>query len=190
MRIEMKQFAVGGALSGVMLGMSVFAKIMSLLTKEPQLPEQLELDFADVEVATASFLRECVLSVRNAVRGRGSNFYPVITDANQSIIDDLSELAEHRKEVFVIASRDQRGDLTAYQLVGRLEAKQQTTLNHVKQLGKTDAADLMERFGLDEGLTTTTAWNNRLASLALQGLIAENRIGRLKKYHMIFDGVI
>jgi 5S rRNA maturation endonuclease (ribonuclease M5) len=190
MKIDMSQFAVGGALSGAMHGMSAFAKVMSQLSNEPLQPEVLELDFANVEVATASFLRECVLSVRNAVRNRGSNFYPVTVSANQSIIDDLSELAEHRKEVFVIADRDQRGELREFQLVGRLEAKQQTTLGLVKRLRRTDAADLMERYGSDEGLTTTTAWNNRLASLALQGLIAENRIGRLKKYHMIFDGVV
>jgi hypothetical protein len=190
MKIDMIEFAVAGALSGAMHGTSTFARIMSQLSNEPPQPAALEIDFRGVEVATASFLRECVLSVRNAVRSRGSNFYPVIVDANQSIIDDLSELAEYRKEVFVIANRDQRAELTTFQLVGRLEAKQQVTLGHVKQLGKTDAAELMQRFGTDEGLTTTTAWNNRLASLALQGLIAENRIGRLKKYHMIFDGVI
>lgn len=186
----MSDFATGGILAGATNGFVAFGKIMRQTTVEPVDIELLELDFRNIEVATSSFMREGVLAIRNAIRGRGSNFYPVLVDANQSVIDELAELAAVRNEVFVFCIRNDQGELVNFSLIGRLEAKQDATLRLVKKHLKTDATELMKKYGGEEGMISPTAWNNRLASLAQLGLVAEKRFGRLKKYHMIFDGVI
>ena len=53
---------VGGkkskVLAGAPNGRAAFAKLLSEAVQEPLVPEPLYLDFADVDIATASYLRE------------------------------------------------------------------------------------------------------------------------------------
>jgi hypothetical protein len=67
-------------------------------------------------------------------------------------------------------------------LIGELDPKQKITFDLVHELGEADASKLMEAYGEQEGLKHTTAWNNRLATLAGRGLVIEIRQGRAKRY--------
>jgi hypothetical protein len=58
------------------------------------------------------------------------------------------------------------------------------TFEIVYQHGETDAGELMRKN--DDGLKHTTAWNNRLSSLASMGLIMEVSRGRSKRYRPLF----
>lgn len=71
---------------------------------------------------------------------------------------------------------------TNVELVGNLDPKQKMTFELVLKFDKVDANSLMEKFGEAEKTKSTTAWNNRLASLASRGIIREYTKGRSKYY--------
>jgi hypothetical protein len=82
------------------------------------------------------------------------------------------------------------GEVIEFGLIGNLEPKQQLTYDLVNQRGETDAGELMRELGQSEGMQYTTAWNNRLASLAAIGVVVEMTQGRAKRYRPLFKGEI
>jgi len=89
MRIHMMELVGGAVLAGAVSGRKALAKLIELTDQEPLVPEPVFLDFAGVDVATASFLRETVLAYRDTVRRRRSNFYPVIANAYLFVFGNL-----------------------------------------------------------------------------------------------------
>jgi hypothetical protein len=189
MKIEMRQVGGGNVLAGAVNGKVALGRLLDLVTEEPEAAELLFLDFRDVDVATASYLRESVVAFRNVIRGGDSLYYPVIANPNESIRDELLELARARGDVFMTCKLGRGGKVEGTALVGDLEAKQRQTFDLVERHGETDAGELMRRYGEREKTRHTTAWNNRLAALAALGLIVEQREGRLKRYRPLFAGV-
>ena len=154
---------------------------------EPNAPEAVFLDFAGVEVATASFLRETVLEFRDTVRRRRSNFYPVIANASDLVADELVVLVNSQGNVLMLCSLDANDQPHQPRLVGDLDPKQRFTFDLVQKRGETDAAELMRDYGESEKIVVKqTAWNNRLASLAGLGLVVELSQGRAKRYRPLF----
>src|ERR1700722_12161867 len=100
---NMKTLAGSSILAGASNGKRVLAKLVTTTMQEPLEPEPLFLDFSKVEVATASFLRESVLSLRNIIRGQRSNFYPVIANSNSDIRDELYELVGGQRSDVLIS---------------------------------------------------------------------------------------
>jgi hypothetical protein len=97
------------------------------------------------------------------VRGRRSNFYPVIANANDKVQDELRELvAPPRSDVLIACKPDNAGSVKQVALIGDLEPAQRRTLELVRERGETDAGELMRDYGEREKVTRTTAWNNRL----------------------------
>jgi len=156
-----------------------------VLPAEPETPEPLLLDFARVEVATASYLRESVLEFRNFIRGRKSNFYPVVANAAPDIIDEISELMQNRGDVVMTCTTSEDGRVLQYQHLGKLDPMQKLTFDLVNSEGETTASKLME---IEKGGIKATAWNNRLAALSNLGLICEQSRGRAKTYRPVFHG--
>jgi len=169
-------------LSGAPSGRDLYAKLIALLPDEPEGPELILLNFGDVAVATASFLRESVLAFRTFVRGRKSNFYPVVTNASASVIDEIFEVVHPRGDVLMTCATDQDGLLLRCRPIGKLDPMQQLTFDLVNSYGATSASKLME---IETGAVKATAWNNRLASLSNLGLIFEQSRGRAKIYRPI-----
>jgi hypothetical protein len=151
-----------------------------------QKPEELFVDFAGVQVATASFLREAVFAFRDKVRGRRSNFYPVVANANSAVEEELKILVDSDNSVLMLCSLDRKGRSSNPRLIGNLDPKQRLTFNLVQQ-GITDATELMRKHGVTEKVKQT-AWNNRLAALTAQGLVVEVNAGRAKRYRPLFQG--
>ena len=172
-------------LSGAPSGRQLYAKLVAALPDEPDAPEPLYLDFGGIEVATASFLRESVLAFRTFVRGRRSNYYPVVANANPDVIDELVELVQPRGEVLMTCRLADDGQLLRCGHVGKLDPMQQLTFDLVTRLGKTTVTSLME---FDQSQVKATAWNNRLASLSNLGIISEQSHGRTKTYSSLFAG--
>jgi hypothetical protein len=184
--------ALGGSavLAGAISGKRVLGQLLALMPAEPTQPAPVFLDFANVDVATASFLRESVLEFRNAVRGRRSNLYPVIANANAIVQDELRELVgPPRSDVLIACKQEANGAARDVILIGELEPAQRRTFELVRQCGETDASELMREFGEKEKITRTTAWNNRLTSLSFLGLLVELSEGRAKRYKPLFEGV-
>lgn len=186
MRISMSEVGGGKVLAGALRGRDVLGRLLTLTREEPNRPEPVFLDFEEVEVATASFLRESALAFRDVVRGRRSNLYPVLANVNDAVRDELVELVRPRSGVLMACTLGDDGTVIAADPIGELDPKQRMTFDLVRQRGETDAGELMRDHG--EGVSRATAWNNRLASLASLGLVIELSQGRAKRYRPLFAG--
>ena len=185
MKVDVADLAGLSILSGAPSGRELFGKLVSSLPNEPDAPEPFFLDFAQVQVATASFLRESILQFRNFVRGRKSNFYPVVANAASDIIDEIFELVQPRGDVIMTCNIGADGEVVRSRHVGNLDPVQKMTFDLVREQGPTTAVRLMES---QKDNVKATAWNNRLASLSNLGLIYEQAQGRAKTYRSIFSG--
>jgi hypothetical protein len=184
MLLSLRELAQTDVLAGALNGKSLLMRLLEATMSEPAEPEPLLIDFSGIEVATASFLRESVLALSKIVRSRRSNFYPVIAKPNETVRDELTELAVSRGEVLITCEVDNYGVVSSTATIGNLDAKQKITFDEVSQRGETDAGELMRENG--DGLKHATAWNNRLSSLAAMGLIVEISRGRSKRYRPLF----
>jgi hypothetical protein len=186
MRILMKGLVDGNpdVLAGAINGRKVFSGLMQQIPDEPETPEPLFLDFSGVDVATASFLRETVLSFRDNVRRRRSKFYPVVANASRLVEEELRVLVEFHSDVLMLCALDETGNPHESHIVGNLDPKQKFTFELVQKRGLTDATELWREHGAKE--TVKTAWNNRLAALANLGLVVELSEGRAKRYRPLF----
>ena len=180
MRFRLSDLAHDGILAGALTGRRILGRLLERITQEPETPEPLYLDFNGIEIATASFLRESILEFRNVVRRRWTNFYPVVANANDSVMEELSVLLTQR-DALILCLLDEKGKPDSPQLLGDLEPKQRITFDLVKTLGEADAGELM-RNSNDGDHVGQTAWNNRLASLSKLGLLMETSRGRAKRY--------
>lgn len=188
MRIEMREVGNSEILAGALSGRKVLGLLLEQIAKEPEKPETLFLDFRSIEVATASFLRECILVLRDTVRQRKSHFYPVVANANETVLEELMVLLSPQRDVLMLCSIDNNGNVSDSRLVGQLEPKQQITFDLVQELGETDAGKLMLSSPEPEKISQT-GWNNRLASLARLGIVVEHSIGRSKRYRPLLEEV-
>lgn len=188
MKINLAELSGTSVLAGALNGRTALNRLLAETTTEPDSPEPLFLDFSGIEVATASFLRESVLAFRDIVRGRRSGFYPVVANANELVRDELIELLRSRGDVLMTCGLDEDGTVVEASPIGELDPKQRLTFDLVREHGETDAGALMRSYGESEGLKHTTAWNNRLASLASRGLVIEQSHGRAKRYRPLFAG--
>jgi hypothetical protein len=188
MRVLVRELMGDTVCAGAQAGHVVLVKLLSHVTREPALPEPVFLDFEGVEVATASFLRESVLSFRDLVRKRRSFYYPVVANTNEKTREELLILLDLKGDALLSCDLDKDERDANVQLLGRLEGKQQLAFELVEERGETDATQLQIEFGESEGVKQT-AWNNRLAALAASGLIVETSQGRAKKYRPLLRGV-
>lgn len=165
-------------LTGSLPGRKVLADLIAAVQPEAS-GEIVFLDFAGIEVATSSFLRECVVGFRDFARGQ-ANLYPVLVNAGASVVEELDFFARQRGDVFWSCTRDHDGALADIKLVGELEPALRTTFERIYRLGEATAPQLAA-LGEDQGIKPT-AWNNRLASLAAKGLVVERRVGKTKNF--------
>ncbi|MGA9866940.1 MAG: hypothetical protein WBQ75_10945 [Acetobacteraceae bacterium] len=168
-------------LAKALTGRNMLHKLLARTETEPADPEPVFLDFGDVDVATASFLRECVLGYRDAMRHRRSNLYAIVSNPNDAVEEELGDLLRERGDAMLVCSVKDGERISALRLIGGLDPKHRQTFERVVQLGGTDAATLIREHGGDETVTRT-AWNNRLSALADLGLVIEESHGRAKRY--------
>jgi len=187
MRIHMSELGNADVLAGFINGRKVLAKLLERTDKEPTVPEPLFLDFAGVTVATASFLRETVLTYRDTVRRRRSNLYPVVANANQVVEDELKVLVGSA-DVLMLCLLDEKDQPHQPRLLGKLDPKQRLTFDLVQKRQETDAAELMREHRDETKAVKQTAWNNRLSALANMGLVVELSEGRAKRYRSLLAG--
>jgi hypothetical protein len=188
MILNMAVLGEGPVLSGATTGRAVLADLLKASVKEPSVVTPILLNFESVDVATSSFLRESVLAFRDAIRSRRSNYYPVIANINADVREELEDLLSRRSGVLMSCVLKD-GEVTVTSLIGELDPKQRLTFDLVQERRETDAGELMRDFAATDRVKSPTAWNNRLASLALLGLVAEISQGRSKRYRPIFEGV-
>jgi hypothetical protein len=181
--LEVAELAGTTILSGAPSGRQLYARLVEAMPAEPLEPEPMFLNFDRIQVATASYLRESVLAFRTFVRGRKSNFYPAVANANSDVVDELVELALSRGDVLMACLVREDGTLLGCSYIGKLDPMQRLTFDLVTREGETTANKLME---IENSQVKATAWNNRLASLSNLGLISEISHGRTKSYKPVF----
>jgi hypothetical protein len=173
-------------LAGAPAGRQAFGALLAQTVQEPLSPEHLYLDFSDVEIATASYLRESVLHFRDVVRRQRSNLYPIVANANEQIVEELTLLIQINRDALMTCTLDQQGRPIRPTLLGDLDPKQKLTFELVNKIGDTDASELMADHSEGESVKQT-AWNNRLSTLAELGLVFELSQGRTKRYKRLFE---
>lgn len=176
-------------LAGAVAGKRALLRLIEASGQEPEEPTALVLDFKNVEVATASFLRETVFALKTYMRARQSAFYPVVANLNGEIRDELSVLTDAMSDVVVACNIDESGNLSGVGLIGRLDPKQKLTFDYIVEHRMADANTLKRELGDSERTKSTTAWNNRLAGLVARGVVKEFSRGRAKVYKPIFEEV-
>lgn len=188
MRIRLSLIGGSSVLAGGINGQVAFGRLLEAVPT-PSAPTTVFLDFREIEVATASYLRESVLTFRELVRGRRSYIYPVVANANDTVTDELDELMRSRGDVLLACDLDANDRVHDPRMIGELDPKQKLTFDLVRRHGETDAGELMRTYGEAEGTRHTTAWNNRLAALTARGLLVEISQGRAKRYRPLFGEV-
>ena len=181
MNIRLHNLVETDVLAGALYGRKTLALLLERFDWEASSPELVYVDFAGIQVATASFLRECILEFRDSIRKRWTNYYPVVANANEAITEELLILLTPQRDVLMLCSLDDDGNPSSPRLLGDLEPKQRITFDLVQNLGEADAGELMRSFSGNESVRQT-AWNNRLATLARIGLLMELSHGRAKRY--------
>lgn len=81
-------------------GKNFWLMLLRRETEQAQ-PRPLFLDFDEIEVATASYLRESVLAFRDILRARRSTAYLAIVNANDNVPSALAELVRSLGGVLV-----------------------------------------------------------------------------------------
>ncbi len=64
MKISMQKIGNGSVLAGALNGRSALGRLLEMVAIEPAAPEPVYLDFAGIDAATASYLRESVSAFR------------------------------------------------------------------------------------------------------------------------------
>lgn len=185
--LDIFELMAGDVCAGAQPGRQLLNKFISACSESPAAAEPVFIDFRSVDIATASFLRESVLALCTLLRGRKSNYYPVVANANALIADEFAILLEPAREALLSCTLENAQAVTKVGLLGRLEHKQKRVFDLVGTRGETDAGELQQDFGASEGVKQT-AWNNRLAALAGLGLIVEMNRGRAKRYSALLKG--
>ena len=174
-------------LAGTPLGQEHFLKLVPRLQRWSE-PGVLFLDFAKVEVATSSYLRQFFIAVRNHCRAVQNNVYPVLANPSEMTLEELDVVLGSLNDAILTCNLDDTGKVTNVQARGTLDEKQKLTFEAVASFKEADAATLASHFQAEEKIGVT-GWNNRLAGLAAKGLLIEKRRGRGKLYRPVVEAV-
>src|SRR5580704_16912461 len=128
--------------AGAQAGREFLGKLLSLTATEPARPEPLFLDFTGIDHATASFLRESALALRTLLSARASMLYPVVTNANNKIEEELDIVLSLRGEAYITCRADLVDPPSQIKIIGKLEKKQHRILDFILNKGETDAGEL------------------------------------------------
>lgn len=184
MKFDLMHFARDGVLAGSRPGQEAFLAMLKD-TVNPSMPAVVFLDFAGVQVATGSFLRESVVAYRNHVRDHFPMLYPVIANPSQSVVDELTMFLQLCNDAFVVCACDKSDTVRDARILGVVDGKQQDALREVLERVETDAPTLAKTTPDQK----PTVWNNRLSALVAKGLLMEVGNGKTKRYRAVLEGL-
>jgi hypothetical protein len=139
-----------------------------------------------VELATASFLSEAVLPLRDHLRFRRPPAYVVVANLAARVAEEFDELLIRMGDAMLACELAANGDIAHVRLMGKLEEKLLETFNLIRQRGAASAVELHAESRESERIGPT-AWNNRLSVLTSKSLVMEIAQGRTKKYQPVLE---
>lgn len=186
-RFSMFDIAANKAtLAGSAMGRQMLATLIGE-TQPVAEPTVAYLDFAGVDIATGSFLREAVLGFRDFGRNAIGMLYPVVANANAIIEEELSVYLKDRNDAIWACALGDAGSASLPHILGELDAAQQSTMKLIAQHHRISAPELA-KLRPDEGIGTT-AWNNRLATLTAKGILMEFKSGKTKTFAPVMEAI-
>lgn len=171
-------------LAGSAMGRQLLASLISETLPVSQ-PTVAFLDFSGIDLATGSFLREAVLGFRDFSRNAMGALYPVVSNANSTIEEELSVYLKDRNDAVWSCSLDGDGIVADPHILGQLDTAHRKTLQLIVEQRRISAPELA-RLCPEEGVGVT-AWNNRLAALAAKGIVMEFREGKTKSFSPVME---
>lgn len=173
-------------LAGSAMGRQMLASLIGE-TKPATEPVVAYLDFAGVDIATGSFLREAVLGFRDFSRNAIGMLYPVVANANATIEEELSVYLKDRNDAIWACALSDAGMASHPHILGELDAAQLSTMKLITEHRRISAPELA-KLRPDEGIGTT-AWNNRLATLTAKGILMEFKTGKTKTFAPVMETI-
>jgi hypothetical protein len=146
------------------------------------------LDFAGVDLATASYLSELVLPLRDHLRLRDPAGYVVAANLGAKVSEEIDELLTRAGEAILACETAAPSRITGVRLLGRLDSKLRETFEMVALKGETTAVELHSESS-DSDKIGPTGWNNRLSALSAKSLVQEIPQGRTKKYRPVLEAL-
>jgi hypothetical protein len=173
-------------LAGTAMGRQMLAQLIAV-TNPVATPTVAYLDFRGVDLATGSFLREAVLGFRDFSRNAIGTLYPVLANANAVIEDELAVYLKGRNDAIWACSLSENGVASNPHILGELDSSQLGTLQLISEHQPISAPELA-KLRPNEGIGTT-AWNNRLSTLAAKGVVMELKQGKSKMFTSVMETV-
>ncbi len=173
-------------LAGSAMGRQMLAKLIKM-TKPVAEPTLAFLDFAEVDIATGSFLREAVMGFRDFCRNAAGMIYPVVANANATIEEELTTYLRGRNDAVWACTLDADGTANDPHILGELDVGQMNTIQLIAEHYPISAPELAKLRPDDK--IGTTAWNNRLATLSAKGMLKEVRHGKTKLFSPVMEAI-
>jgi hypothetical protein len=173
---RMSKYARSGVLAGRVDGDAARQKLF-IEMGGINLPTIAVLDFSSVELATASFLDEAVLRLRDDVRGMP--IYLIVCNLGLSVEEELDALLYRADDAFLSFRHTTGCEFSNPRVVGKLDPKLKELYERIREKGEATATELHSEAQDSVG---PTAWNNRLNVLTSKGLLIEIPMGKAKKY--------
>lgn len=173
-------------LAGSAMGRQMLAQLIEK-TGPMEEPTIAFLDFADVDIATGSFLREAVMGFRDFCRNAAGMIYPVVANANLAIEEELATYLRGRNDAIWACKLNSEGQATDPHILGELDGGQMSTIQIIGQHHPISAPELAKLRPGDK--IGTTAWNNRLATLSAKGMLREVRHGKTKLFSPVMETI-
>src|SRR5262245_56453367 len=127
-------------LSGRLSGKRAFLRVLEEVPPFTA-PTVVALDFRGVELATASFLSEAVLPLRDHLRFRRPPAYVVVVNLADKVAEELDELLIRSADAILACNVSANGDISKIRLTGTLEPKLLETFNLILKKGATSAVE-------------------------------------------------
>ncbi|MEZ5832065.1 MAG: hypothetical protein R3D05_12880 [Dongiaceae bacterium] len=177
--------AVGEVLAGSMAGKRLLTRLIES-TPEPTQQSALLLDFRGIKAATASYLRESALALKDYYRQRDSHLFPVAANLSSETREELEFCLRAKADVMLCCSLDASGRVTDLELAGQLDSNVQLAFFSVQHSNEIDASTIWKKHQKSQPVSVN-AWNNRLSSLHQRGVIFEEVRGRTKVYRPVLQ---
>jgi hypothetical protein len=183
MQVRMKK-EFGPYLQGKLPGKKHFGRLCEVLSSAP-LGSVVYLDFEGVELVTGSWVNAMFTPFFQWVSSEEIDLFPIICNAQDEWLDELTLVAEWTHRCFVVA----KGSIPPHkgEVVGPLDSGQQSTLEAVLHFREITGADL-ERKSKGEKVKAT-AWNNRLRDLYSKRLLRREKRGREQLYTAVIEEI-
>jgi anti-anti-sigma regulatory factor len=183
MTISMLEAGEDAILAGRLSGRRTFQNVLQQLERTA-MPALVILDFGPVDIATSSFIAEAIMPLRDHL-SRTSG-YIALANLKEKVREEFEDFLRRCSDALLTCSLTKDDRVSNVHLIGKLDPKLQETFDLVIRKGEASAVELhTESRGTEK--IGPTAWNNRLAALAMKSLLVEIPHGRTKRYRAVLE---